>query len=372
MTDPNQFLSPGINVLLDGQWGSTGKGKLSAFLASNSDGVTWNTADFQPNAGHTVVFEGGTYVTKMIPSGYVNLDLKMFLTSAATINVETFLKEIAMLDPIFKVSNRIWIHPHAGVVMPEDIEQERAEMGSIASTMTGGGAALRRKIARKAKLAKDIPELAQWVSDKTEVILFSARHGGRVLAETAQGFDLSLNHGHAYPYTTSRVLNNLGAPPQLMSRCWASMRTMPIRVGHYYDKITGEKLGDSGPFYPDHEELEWDEVEDIAGTDKNLTEMTTVTKRVRRIFTWSEIQFRKFLRTCQPTDIFMNFVNYLDDDITGVCHREDGSEFTERNFPKVSAFMGELEMQAARELGVDLPNFTLLGTGADNEEMIVL
>lgn len=370
---PNDLLSPGINVLFDGQWGSTGKGKLSAFLAYYSDCV-WNTADFQPNAGHTVVIDGGEYVTKSIPSGYVNRSTKLFLTAAATINPEVFLKEVEMLDPVFGIRKRLWIHPHAGVVFPEDIEEERQSMGGIASTMTGGGAALRRKVARKAKLAKDVPELQPYVKDCTFYILKDARRGARVLSETAQGFDLSLNHGWQYPYTTSRdvtpasTLNNLGAPPQLLARTWASMRTMPIRVGHFYDPKTGEKIGDSGPFYPDQEELSWDEVHGIAGTTKDLTELTTVTKRVRRIFTWSQCQFNRMLQICQPTDIFMNFVNYLDDTITGAAG--ELSDFPQSAWPKVDGFCNAIAEQAYEELGKDAPRIRLLGTGADNEEML--
>ena len=363
---PNDLLSPGINVLFDGQWGSTGKGKLSAFLAYYSDCV-WNTADFQPNAGHTVVIDGGEYVTKSIPSGYVNRDAKLFLTAAATINPEVFLREVEMLEPVFGIAHRLWIHPHAGVVFPEDIEEERQSMGGIASTMTGGGAALRRKVARKAKLAKDVPELQPFVRDCTFEILADARRGARVLSETAQGFDLSLNHGWQYPYTTSRdvtpssTLNNL-------SRTWASMRTMPIRVGHFYDPKTGEKLGDSGPFYPDQEELSWDEVHNIAGTTKDLTELTTVTKRVRRIFTWSPTQYARMLQICQPTDIFLNFSNYLDDSITGATGMM--GDFPAEAFPKVNAFVAEINQQADRVLGGAAPGVTLLGTGADNEEML--
>lgn len=369
----SDLMSPGINVLFDGQWGSTGKGKLSAFLAYYSDCV-WNTADFQPNAGHTVVIDGGEYVTKSIPSGYVNLDAKLFLTAGATINPDVFMREVEMLDPVFGIRNRLWIHPHAGVVFPEDIAEEQEMMGSIASTMTGGGAALRRKVARKALLAKDVPALQPYVKDCTFEILQAARAGARVLSETAQGFDLSLNHGWQYPYTTSRdvtpasTLNNLGAPPQLLARSWASMRTMPIRVGHFYDPETGEKIGDSGPFYPDQQELSWDEVHGIAGTDKDLTELTTVTKRVRRIFTWSRQQYSRMLQICQPTDIFMNFANYLDDSITGATGQI--SDFPGASFPKVDAFCDEINQQAVNVLGNAAPSISLIGTGADNEEML--
>ena len=310
----SNLLSPGINVLIDGQWGSTGKGKLSAFLADSSD-VVYNTADFQPNAGHTVVLGDKKFVTKAIPSGFVNLDARLYLSPASTINVDTLLSEIEMLED-YGVQNRLSIHPMAGVVTQEDIDEERQTMRGIASTMTGGGAALRRKIARKAITAQDIPELRRWVHDRTTDLAAVAHAGGTILAETAQGFDLSLNHGHKYPYTTSRdvttagVLANLGLPPQLMSRCWASMRTLPIRVGHLI--VNGEKVGDSGPYYRDQQELTWQQVQAMTGSKSVAPELTTVTKRVRRIFTWSMMQYTRFLVSCHPTDIFINFVLMLE------------------------------------------------------------
>lgn len=366
------LLSPGINVLIDGQWGSTGKGKLSAYLARRSD-VVWNTADFQPNAGHTVVLNGKSYVTKTIPSGFVNRDARLFLTAASTINVETLLKEIDMLSDFF-VEFRLSIHPMAGVVMPEDIEEERQTMREIASTMTGGGAALRRKIARKAVVAKDVPELQRWVSDRTPEILDTARRGGIILAESAQGFDLSLNHGLRYPFTTSRdvttanVLANLGAPPQLMSRCWASMRTFPIRVGHLV--VDGVKQGDSGPFYPDQKELTWEEVAAITGSPAVKPELTTVTKRIRRIFTWSPTQYRKFLSMCQPTDVFLNFVNYLDRDIAGNMGSITMGALRE-SYPNVHAQIEGMTDQAILALPFSQrPTVRLLGTGADDVETL--
>lgn len=368
-----RLLSPGVNVLIDGQWGSTGKGKLSAYLASKSD-VVWNTADFAPNAGHTVVFEGKEYVTKTIPSGYVNREAKLFLTAASVINLDNLAREVDLLQD-FQVAERLSIHPNAAVVTPEDLKEEQAGMKDIASTMTGGGAALRRKIARKAKLAKDFPELRRYIRDRGDEILTVARKGGVVLAESAQGFDLSLNHGHLYPFTTSRdvttanVLANLGAPPQLMSRCWASMRAHPIRVGHLYDKTTGDKLGDSGPYYPDQVELSWDEITERAGSRVALQEMTTVTKRVRRIFSWSDMQFQRFLTICQPTDISLNFANYLDGRIAG-AQGGMSQTYIRRNYPKIAEHLHGMIGTGYKALGVDSPVIGLLGTGPANDEMV--
>ena len=366
------LLSPGINCVIDGQFGSTGKGKLASYLASRSS-VHWATADFQPNAGHTTIFESEKFVLHAIPGGFVNRGARLYLTPASTLIVDDLLAEIEKLSK-FDVASRLAIHPHAGIVTPEDAEEEKRTMQGIASTMKGTGAALARKIARRAKVAKDIPALSRWVADKTDEILACARIGGTILAESAQGFDLSLNHGTSYPFVTSRdvttasILSNLGAPPQMMSRCWASMRTYPIRVGHLI--VDGEKMGDSGPCYPDQQELTWDEVTKRSGYEVPLLERTTVTKRVRRVFTWSAQQYSRFLHSCQPTDIFLNFANYLDHTIEGERGPFTGREIAKK-WPAVHDFCAEMDLQARRALpGAYVPTLRLLGTGPHNDEMI--
>lgn len=361
----NNLLSPGANVLIDGQWGSTGKGKLASFLADNSD-VSFATCDFQPNAGHTTVIDGGEFVLHCIPGSFVNRDAVLYIAPAASFKVEQFFAELEMLSS-YGVADRIFIHPHAGVVTEDDAETERDGMGGIASTMQGTGAALCRKIRRKAELAQDFIRLKPYIRDMTVDLGAAARGGKTILVETAQGFDLSLNHGQQYPFVTSRdvtpagALSNVGLPPQLHSRTWASMRAFPIRVGHFRSP-NGEILGRSGPYYADQKELTWEEVSREAGME--VMERTTVTKRVRRIFTWSTLQYQRFLSVCQPTDVFINFVNYVDN---GMRNRGVSEAMT----PKVRAFIQDIEHQAFGVLGKDAPVVRLLGTGPGHDHMLI-
>jgi len=66
----------------------------------------------------------------------------------------------------------------------------------------------------------------------------------------------------------------------------------PIRVG-----------GNSGGFYSDQEEIKFG---DIGQKD----EFTTVTGRLRRVFTWSQLQIEEAVMACQPDIVFLNFCNY--------------------------------------------------------------
>lgn len=363
----NEYLGRGVNVLIDGQWGSTGKGKLGAWLSLQEE-VGFATADFQSNAGHTVVLGQKKFVVNHVPSAFPNLDAVLYLAPASTITVSTFLRELDLLDE-FDVRRRINLHPHVAVITDEDVEEEKRTMVGIASTMKGVGAALARKVRRKATLAKDVPELQPFVNDLTSVITRAARAGDVVMAETSQGFDLSLNHGHEYPFVTSRdvttasVLSNLGVPPQLLARVWGCLRTFPIRVGNVVDG-DGNVLGFSGPCYPDQREMTWAEVSEIAG--REVQEITTVTKRVRRIFTFSRRQFEKFVLTCAPTDLFLNFVNYLDP----LANETQGVDALT---PRVLRFTEELDQMTAEfGYGDYRPKLRLLGTGPENEDMAVM
>ena len=79
-----------------------------------------------------------------------------------------------------------------------------------------------------------------------------------------------------------------------------AVRTFPIRVGNTENS--------SGGWYPDQAETTWEAL-GVA------PETTTVTGRVRRVATWSDMQFREAVQVNQPSAIFLNFVNYLPEDL---------------------------------------------------------
>jgi len=304
-----------LNVVIDGQWGSTGKGKLCDWLLRKHD-VAVAVCDFQTNAGHTVVLDNGQkFVLQQLPVAALIPDVVLLVNPGATITVAKLLEEIETHG----VQNRVHIHPHAAVVTAEAIEFERENLNRISSTLKGCGATLGMKAMRHPRvvLAKDVPELKPWVYDTTELLHNFLKMNSICMAESAQGLDLSINHGHLYPYTTSRdittasVLSNAGVPPHLIGDVWGCVRTFPIRVGHAFDK-DGGKIGDSGPFYEDQIEMSWEEMTNLAKAPAPLEEKTTVTGKVRRVFTFSRRQYNKFLQICGPTHIFLNFVNYLD------------------------------------------------------------
>jgi len=79
-------------------------------------------------------------------------------------------------------------------------------------------------------------------------------------------------------------------------------RTYPIRVANRFD-THGTQVGYSGPCYDDQLEISFEEI-------GQKTELTTVTKLPRRIFTFSCKQIEEAIEYNGAREIFLNFVNY--------------------------------------------------------------
>lgn len=356
------------NVICDGQWGSTGKGKLVGYLALKNE-VAAATCDFMSNAGHTFVYNNERkVVTCQLPSSLVNDRCLLFLNPGAAITLSKLMEEIEKYD----CSDRLFIHPNASIITEEDRDYEARVLKGISSTLKGCGGSLARKVMRVARLARDEPSLYRYIADTTQMTHNILRSGGTVIVEGAQGFDLSLNHGWRYPYVTSRdvttmsILNNAGIPPFYLGEVYGCLRTFPIRVGDMFDE-EGNKVGTSGPFYTDHSELSWEEMTALSGSKKSLLERTTVTQKIRRIFTFSNMQVNRFIDTCAPTKLFINFINYINAEDSGV--RTIG-ELSARSTLWVHDLQDRLRARYSDLRNLPAPRVSFLGTGDKNQDMI--
>lgn len=356
-----------LNITIGGQWGSEAKGKLSHFLAIKHD-VDVATCDFQTNAGHTVIEDSGKKtVFQQLPVSALKDDCLLLVNPGATVTVKKLLEEIEMT----KCHDRLMIHPHVAVVSPSAVEMEKAILKRIASTLKGVGATLGMKAMRHPDLvlAKDVPELSEWLGDTTAELHRYLKSGAMCLAEAAQGFDLSINHGMRYPYVTSRdvttgtVLSNAGVPPQLVGDVYGCIRTFPIRVGNHIED--GKVIGTSGPYYPDQTEITWEDLARMSGAEGSIEEITTVTKKIRRVFTYSRLQFLNFIRICGPTHIFVNFVNHIDASVAGA--RTWGQMPT-----SVRLFIQTMEQDCnlLGYAGLSAPRISHLGTGPKMLDMV--
>jgi len=244
-------MTPGhITFLLDAPAGSSGKGKLAAFITKFTD-VNFLLTSNSPNASHTVIDGDKNIVFKALPSGslyHEKLD-KVFITAGATFEIDALLKEIKLIGiPREKVR----IHPRAGIATPIDAAYERGECdldgnghaerqaGTLktGTTASGSGAVLAKKVLRHKtlKCAKDFPEIADMIGIVETEILALLAEGKTGLFEIGQGFPLSNNYWRFAPNTTSRnvtvsaALNDAMLPPSVVGNVVINTRTFPIRI----------------------------------------------------------------------------------------------------------------------------------------------
>jgi len=345
------MLKPGINVILDGQWGSTGKGKLCGLLGREDPAVVMSS--FGPNAGHTWIDDDGTsIVLKSLPSSACTARNAYVLVSPdSVINLETFMREVDIIG-----KDRVLVHPRCAIVTDEDIKSASITGRHLAGTMQGTGHAIARKILRiEGTLLAGHVLSPKMIADTCKVLRNHARLGRKVIFEMSQGWDLSINHGLEFPYLTSRditigaAINSMGVSHHDIAQVIGSIRTMPIRVGN----VQG---GFSGGCWPDQHELTWEDVTRVSGSPEKLMELTTVTKRVRRVFTYSPMQVAKFCEMNRPDWLFLNFIQYINSKDAG---KTEYSSLTQESKDFIST------VQSASRTRV-----LMVGTGAKDSEVI--
>jgi len=83
-----------FNIIIDGQFGSTGKGLLANYVAvSNHIDIVVSNAS--ANAGHTFYHHHNKYIVKQLPvSGVINTRSTIYLCPGAIIHPSTLLKGI--------------------------------------------------------------------------------------------------------------------------------------------------------------------------------------------------------------------------------------------------------------------------------------
>lgn len=303
------FSQFGAYVLVDGQFGSTGKGLLAGLLAHVAEGrVDVATTNAGPNSGHTAYEGDRKIVTQQLPvmsavSYALGLQCHTYLNGGAIINPEILMHEVReyLGGGAYAMASEVQVHPCAAVIDAACLEHEQ-QLSRIASTGKGVGAALARKVMR---LPEAVAASSAALCQGTCVASIDPAYSNwmTVFVETAQGFSLGVNSSWFYPHTTSRectvaqALADARIPAQNLRKVVMCLRTYPIRVGNTKD-------GSSGGCYPDQIETSWEEL----GVEP---ELTTVTGRVRRVFTWSREQFREAVAVNRPDVLFLNFANYM-------------------------------------------------------------
>ena len=294
-----------VTVVVGGQFGSEGKGKVAHFLA-NETAATVAVRVGGPNSGHTVIDASGRAVVfRQLPTAALIPTVRCVLPAGSYLHISTLQSEIriAELD-----HDRLSIDPFSLIVDESDADAELASglTSTIGSTGSGTGNGVIRRIQRSERttFAKDHPFLRPFIRNSVGLLAKELQRGARVILEGTQGFGLSLLHSGNYPYCTSRdttasgFLSEAGLSPIDVDQVVMVIRAHPIRVG-----------GNSGPL-PD--ETDWEAISKESGSPNSIREYTTVTKKVRRVASFHADVVTRAILCNKPTRIVLNHLDYVD------------------------------------------------------------
>lgn len=347
-----------VDVIVGGQYGSEGKGQIAAYMAREYDILVRVGG---PNAGHTVFEKPKPFVFRQLPSGSRSSEAKLVIGPGAVLNVEKLLEEIAecQID-----NERLSIDEKAIIISPGDVKKERNLVKNISSTGQGVGYATARRITgrglKNVVLARDVAKLRPFVQETFKIFEKAFAEGRKILLEGTQGTGLSLYHG-PYPHVTSRdttvagCLAEAGISPHRVRKIIMVCRTYPIRVA---DPISDLKESDKTSGYMS-QPLSWEVVAERSGLNiKNIkaTEITSTTKRERRVaeFDWELLHKAAMLNN--PTDVALTFADYLSSE-NEAAHR------FEQLHPDTINFIQEVEK-------VSLASVSLISKGFGERSII--
>src|SRR5690348_16644673 len=131
-----------VTIVVGGQYGSEGKGKIVALLASGV-AAPWIVRCGGPNSGHTVTINNQEVILRQVPSCSEPRKATFCVAAGCVVDIDVLFRE---LDQLAISRDRIIIDPRAVLVSEADRAAERAELGGIASTCSGTGAALVRRM----------------------------------------------------------------------------------------------------------------------------------------------------------------------------------------------------------------------------------
>ena len=271
-----------VIVIVGGQWGDEGKGKIIDLLAEKAKVVArFSGGD---NAGHTVINPYGEFRLHLVPSGIFNPQATCIIGNGVAINPAVLLGEIEELRNHSVDTSRLFISDRAHLIMPyhtllDALEEERRSKGALGTTRRGIGPAFADKVARLGIRAGDLldkdtfwsrlsaalefkniiltkvyqvsplsleeiydqychygEQLAPFIRETSSIIREAATKGEPVLLEGAQGALLDPDFG-TYPYVTSSSplagagCIGAGLGPRQIDRVVGVFKAYSTRVG---------------------------------------------------------------------------------------------------------------------------------------------
>lgn len=272
-------------VVVGGQWGDEGKGRIVDSIAEHCDVVV----RFQGgnNAGHSLHIGQQAIVMHLIPCGIMRKDKICIIGNGVVIDPEVLFEEIELLSNhgIRCTPERLKIAKNAHIILPFhkliDASRETNSESHLGTTKRGIGPCYEDKVARFGILARDLlsadtlkrklhnifinrklsnigdcseyidqllsqalifgKKMAPFLCDTGGLLYNYLKQGRRVLFEGAQGALLDVDHG-SYPYVTSS--NCVAAQAAIGSGVGVNWLNDILMVSKAYCTRVGE-----GPFF---------------------------------------------------------------------------------------------------------------------------
>ena len=273
-----------VTIVVGGQWGDEGKGKIIDLLSMTADMVIRSQGG--NNAGHTVVSQGQEFRFHLIPSGILYPRTTCVIGNGVVLDPKVLLDEMDQVQARGVSVERLIISDRAHMIMPwhpilDKLEEERRGDDRLGTTWRGIGPAYADKVRRIGFRVGDLqkprflekklgfvlgrvinpiltglygvaplqpPEilrdytsygerLDRHIKDIFPVVQAALNQRDRILLEGAQGSMLDLDFG-TYPYVTASsptaggALTGSGIPPTRVDRTLGVFKAYTTRVGY--------------------------------------------------------------------------------------------------------------------------------------------
>ena len=419
-------------IIMGGQWGDEGKGKLTDALASQVDLVI--RANGGSNAGHTVTTSAGVFKLHLVPSGILNPDCLCVVGAGVVVDAPSLVGELKELTARGITIDRLVLSDRAHLVLPyhpiiDTLEEVAREDEQIGTTRRGNGPAYADKVGRRGVRVGDLrrPDLLRkviaaavaehneiltrfygspaldaesvileleqaaqflrpYIQASETIVQDAMSNGKRALIECAQAAMLDIDYG-TYPYVTSSsptaagACQGAGIAPTQIERVIAVFKSYTTRVGG--GPMPTELLDETGHLIRERGR-----------------EYGTSTGRPRRTGWFDGVAARQAARLNGVTEVNLSLLDVLDvlEDIK-ICTAYDidgerttavpsaGDEYAKAQ-PVYDSIRGwKTDLTGARSLG-DLPDeareyistieriigapITMIGVGPGREQLVPL
>jgi adenylosuccinate synthase len=272
-----------VTILIGGQWGDEGKGKVIDLLADKVNMVVRSQGG--NNAGHTVVVQGREHRFHLIPSGILYPGTRCVIGHGVVVDPNAFLQELDSHQAAGIDTSNLVVSERAHMVMPyhpvlDKLGEEQRGDDRLGTTWRGIGPAYEDKVRRIGFRLGDLQKPAflekklrfvlrlknetltrlygaepfderaildeylgyaeridPYIRDIYPILQGAFDENQRILLEGAQGVMLDIDLG-TYPYVTSSAptaggaCTGSGIPPSRITKTVGVFKAYTTRVGY--------------------------------------------------------------------------------------------------------------------------------------------